>query len=118
MKKENSPNSGFEKKTFANVRNLSIVGNYVSLTPQPEAPAFGTISPPKPIDVTEATNKAFRTNAPSLIKEIEQTTQIQIQKEIAGIKSVLPEFPDPRRLYVLGLNRQRQLVWIETESCE
>ena len=118
MKKENSPNSGFDKKTFANVRNLSIVGNYVSLTPEPNEPAFGRISPPQPIDVTEAANEAFKTNAPSLIKEIEQSTLIQIQKEIEKIKDVLPEYPEPRRLYVLGLNRKRELVWIETESCE
>lgn len=118
MKKGNTPNSGFAKKTFAKVRELSIVGDYVSLTPEPQSPAFGTTSPPKPVDVTEAANEAFRTNSPSLLKEVEQFTQIQIQKEIAKIKKELPEFPEVRKFYVLGLNKQRELVWLETQSCE
>jgi hypothetical protein len=118
VKKKSTPNSGFERKTFANVRDLSIVGNSVTLTPQPESPAFGTIAPPQPINVTEAVNEAFRTNSPSLLKEAEQFTQIQIQKELEGIKNILPEFPEPSRFYILGLNRQKQLVWLETQTCE
>lgn len=115
--KNQGPNSEFEKRTFANVRGLSIVGNYVSLTPEPTSPAFGTVAQGQ--DTIGVFNDLFRTNTPSLIREIDQRTQIQIQQALEGVGGKLPEPPDQRKLFVLGYDvRKGGLLWVNTEDCE
>lgn len=115
--KDQGPNSAFEKRTFANVRGLSIVGNYVSLTPEPQSPAFGTVAQGQ--DTIGVFNDLFRTNTPSLIKEIDQRTQIQLNQAISSIESELPAKPKiPGKFVLVYDSLTDKLSWAATETCE
>lgn len=119
--KNEEPSSDFGNRTFASVRGLSIVGNSVSLTPEPQAPIFGTVA--KGQDTIGLFNDLFKTNAPSLIKEAEQFTQIQIQKALEQVRieiqPSLPEYPSGTGKFVLVYDvATESLAWLKAETCE
>jgi hypothetical protein len=99
--KPNRPNTGSEKKTFAKLGGLSIVGNYVTQD-QP-------ITLPQQ-NVRKIAEDVFRTTTPSLIKG---------EKGDKGDKGDPADFPEiPKRgFFVLG-SINGKIQWIATEDCE
>ena len=111
--KPNKPNVGSEKKTFAKLNGLTIVGNSVTQNPDISTPNLLDDSYKKKI-----ANRVFKSTTPSLIKGDKGDNGDKGDKGDTGDKGYPAQLPEPPEtgLWILG-SLNGSLSWIPTENC-